>query len=110
MVLREGRSDTGPSAFGWLHALIDHNVDDHVIERVVSKAYPLTGPRGRVRYIAELRVEQRGIMSVWVEVDPRASDEAPDDERFGVLTAYCKLPQGSLPENKCPSWVNDSML
>lgn len=53
---------------------------------------------------------QRGIISVWVEVDPGPSDEAPDDERFGVLTAYCKLPQGGLPENKCPDWVNDSMF
>lgn len=110
VVLREGRSDAGPSAFGWLHALFDHNVDDHVIESVISSAYPLTGPRGRVRYVAELRVEGRGIISVWVEVDPRPSGEAPDDERMGVLTAYCKLPQGSGPENKCPDWVSESMV
>lgn len=61
-----------------------------------------------MRYIAELRVEGRGIISAWVEVDPRSSDEAPDDERFGVVTADRKLPQGSLPKSKCPDWVNDS--
>lgn len=110
VVLREGRSDAGPRAFGWLHALIDHNVADHTVERVVSSAYPLTAPRGRVRYIAELRVEGYGVMSVWVEVDPSRSGQAPDTERFGVVTAYCKLPSNANPENKCPDWVNESLL
>lgn len=110
VVLREGRSDAGPSAFGWLHTLLDHNVADHTVERVVSSAYPLTAPRGRVRYIAELRVEGYGVMSVWVEADPSPSGEAPDSERFGVVTAYCKLPYNANPENKCPDWVNESLL
>jgi hypothetical protein len=52
------------SAFGYLHALLDHNVDDHVIERVVSSAYPITGPNDRIRYIAEVRVQGYGVMSV----------------------------------------------
>ncbi|WP_433784363.1 hypothetical protein ACQPX6_29535 [Actinomycetospora sp. CA-101289] len=109
VVLRQGRSDAGPSAFGMLHALVDHNVEDHVIERVVSTAFPLTAPRGRVRYIAEFRVEGQGTMSVWVEADPRPSNQAPDDQRFGVVTAYCKVPLSANPENKCPDWVNDTL-
>src|SRR3954447_3233696 len=32
VILRQGRSDAGPSAFGWLHTLFDHNVDDFVVE------------------------------------------------------------------------------
>ena len=80
VVLREGRSDAGPSAFGWLHTLLDHNVADHNVERV------------------------------WVEADPSPSGEAPDGERFGVVTAYCKLPYNANPENKCLDWVNESLL
>lgn len=110
VVLRLGRSDgSGPSAFGMLHALLDHNVQEHVIERVVSSAFPIGTSRGRVRYIAEFRHDGFGVMSVWVEVDPRPSGQAPDSLPFGVLTAYCKLPGKANPENKCPEWVNDTL-
>jgi hypothetical protein len=110
VILRQGRSDaSGVSAFGWLHALQDHNVSDEVIERVVSSAYPLSAPQQRRRYIAEFRVEGRGVMSVWVEVDRAPSNQAPDSQPFGVLTAYCKVPAKADPESKCPQWVNDSI-
>src|SRR5206468_1134183 len=46
VVLRQGGFTGTSSAFGYLHTLLDHNVDDHVIERVVSSAYPLTAPKG----------------------------------------------------------------
>jgi hypothetical protein len=36
IILRQGGFAGTKSAFGFLHALLDHNVDDHVIERVVS--------------------------------------------------------------------------
>jgi hypothetical protein len=110
IILRQGRSAARPGAFGWLHATIDHNVDDHVIERITSSSYPRTAPRGRVRYSAELRVSRNSVMTVYIEVDPTPSNEAPDDERFGVVTAYCKLPRNADAENKCPYWVNDSLL
>ena len=110
VILRLGRSDgSGPSAFGMLHALLDHNVQEHVVERVVSSALPISAPRGRVRYIAEFRRDGYGVMSVWVEVDPRQSKDAPDTEPFGVLTAYCKLPVRAAPENRCPDWVNETL-
>lgn len=110
VILRQGRSDARPGAFGWLHALFDHNVDDHVIERIVSSARRLTAPGKRFRYIAELRVQRRGVMTVWVEVAVTPSNDAPDREPFGVVTAYCKLPAKPDRENKCPEWVNDSLL
>lgn len=110
VVLRQGGFVGTSSAFGYLHALLDHNVEDHVIERVVSSAYPLTAPTGRVRYIAELRVEGHGVMSVCVEVDRKRTNLAPDPEPHGVVTAYCKLPANANPEDKCPDWVNDSLL
>jgi hypothetical protein len=106
VILRQGRSDAGPSAFGMLHALIDHNVSDEVVERVVSSAFPLRAPRQRVRYIAEFRNGIADLMQVWVEADLTPSGDAPDPERFGVVTAYCKLPRNASPENKCPDWVN----
>lgn len=110
VVLRQGGFIGTPSAFGYLHTLLDHNVDAHVVERVVSSAYPLSGPKQRVRYIAELRAEGHGVMAVWVEVDRKRSNRAPDAEPHGVVTAYCKLPGKPDPENKCPDWVNDSLL
>lgn len=45
-----------------------------------------------------------------VEVDRQPSGRAPDGEPFGVVTAYCKIPANANPENKCPEWVNDSLL
>jgi hypothetical protein len=81
-----------------------------VNRRPACSAYPLSAPRNRVRYIAELRVEGRGVMAVWVEVDRKRSNRAPDAEPLGVVTAYCKLPAKADPENKCPEWVNDSLL
>ena len=107
VVLRQGRS--GPSAFGMLHALLDHNVQDHVIERVVSSAFPISAPGGRVRYIAEFRHDGFGVMAVWVEVDRSPSKDAPDAQPFGVVTAYCKVPARANVENLCPEWVNDSL-
>lgn len=107
VILRQGRS--GPSAFGMLHALLDHNVEDHVVERVVSSAFPISAPRGRVRYIAEFRHDGFGVMAVWVEVDRSPSKDAPDAQPFGVVTAYCKIPAKADAENRCPDWVNDTL-
>ena len=110
VILRLGQSYASTeSAFGMLHTLRDHNVEDHVVERVVSSAYSLSAPSGRRRYIAQFRSDGYGVMSVWVEVDPRPSKDAPDGEPFGVLTAYCKLPAKADPENRCPDWVNDTL-
>jgi len=89
--------------------LQDHNVSDHVVERVVSSAFPLTAPNGRIRFIADFRAHNDQIMSVWVEVDTKLSKDAPDSEPFGVVTAYCKIPANANPENTCPEWVNDTL-
>jgi len=110
VILRQGRSEgSGPGAFGWLHASLDHNVSDEAIERVVSSAHPLSAPQRRVRYIAEFRADGHDVISVWVEVDRKPSNQAPDTQPFGVVTAYCKIPAKANPENKCPQWVNDTL-
>ena len=110
VILRQGVSDgSGANGFGFLHALRDHNVSDHAVERVVSSAFPLTAPRGRVRFIAYFRAHNDQIMTVWVEVDLKPSKDAPDNEPFGVVTAYCKLPASANPESRCPDWVNESL-
>ncbi len=110
VVLRLGRSDaSGASAFGMLHALVDQGVEEHVVERVVSSALPMSSSRGRVRYIAEFRRDGHRVMAVWVEVDLTPSKDAPDGEPFGVVTAYCKVPARGHAENRCPEWVNDTL-
>jgi hypothetical protein len=50
------------------------------------------------------------VISVWVEVDTKRSNRAPDAEPLGVVTAFCKFPADPDPEDKCPDWVNDSLL
>lgn len=110
VILRQGRSNgSGPGAFGWLHALQDHNVEDHTIEKVVSSATGISAPNRRKRYIAEFRSNNHPVMSVWVEVDPSPSNSAPDSEGFGVVTAYCKIPSRADPERLCPDWVNETI-
>lgn len=110
VILRQGRSDgSGASGFGWLHVQQDHNLDDTAIERVVSTAYPLTAPHGRKRYIADYRVADNDMISIWIETDPDESKDAPDDEPFGVVTGYCKYPANGNPEKLCPNWVDESM-
>lgn len=110
VILRQGRSNgSGPGAFGWLHTLQDHNVEDHTIEKVVSSATGISAPNRRKRYIAEFRSNDQSVMSVWVEIDPAPSNSAPDSEGFGVVTAYCKIPSNANPENLCPDWVNDTI-
>jgi len=50
------------------------------------------------------------VRPVWVEVDRKRSNRAPDAEALGVVTAHCKVPAKAELENKCPDWVNDSLL
>lgn len=100
VILRRGQSSAAtPSAFGMLHTLFDHNVEDHVVERVVSSSFPRTAPEGRLRYSAEFRVRGQDVMQVWVEVDPEVSTRAPDAHPFGVLTRLLQTAaQGWLRE------------
>lgn len=111
VILRTGRSNgaAGKRAFGWLHALQDHNVEDEVIERVVSSTLPRTAPDKKFRYTGVFRAFGYETMTVWVEVDRAPSRDAPDSQQFGVVTAYCKLPAKNNFENKCPDWVNGTL-
>lgn len=101
VILRQGR--TGGSAFGLLHALLDHNVDEETIATVIVNS--AAGIKSGTRYLYGFRFEVGGAPLIAVEVleDRNASAEAPDRAALGVLTAYCK------GVDRCPDWVNQSI-
>jgi hypothetical protein len=113
VILRQGQSGPeGSGGFGWLHAQQDHNLDYEAIERVISSSNPLEVGRGdkrRSRYIADYRVAGNDMISIWVIVDRKPSNAAPDGEPLGVVTAFCKYPAKGDPENRCPDWVDETM-
>ena len=106
VVLRQGAS----GAFGYLHALLDHNADQQTIEHVISNnAGGYLQPNGRylygMGYLSEDGIQSPGEM--FEERDSSAdSPESPDE--LGVITAYCKDSPGA-PTRTCPQWVNDQL-
>ncbi|MET0821211.1 MAG: hypothetical protein ABWY58_09615 [Aeromicrobium sp.] len=100
--LRQGR--TGSSAFGYLHALQDHGLDEQSIGTViVNNAAGIS--QGNSRYLYGLRYEVNdvGILAVEVIEDRKPSAASPDDYKLGVVTAYCK------GYDQCPPGVNESL-
>jgi len=100
--LRQGR--TGSSAFGYLHALQDHGLDEQSIGTViVNNAAGIS--QGNSRYLYGLRYEVNdvGILAVEVIEDRKPSSASPDSYKLGVVTAYCK------GYTKCPAGVNASL-
>lgn len=101
--LRQGRSGPENSAFGLLHALIDHNVDQATIGFVVG--YNQNGiSQGNNRYLygaTDYNLDPP--VSVEIYQSRAASTAAPDNYFLGVVTAYCP----GQPNNLCPDEIND---
>lgn len=100
--LRQGR--TGSSAFGYLHALQDHGLDEQSIGTViVNNSAGIS--QGNSRYLYGLRYEVNdvGILAVEVIEDRKPSSASPDNYKLDVVTAYCK------GYTKCPAGVNASL-
>jgi hypothetical protein len=97
--LRQGR--TGEGAFGLLHALVDHNVDEETIATVIANsAAGIAQGNNRFLYGLEFRVADVGLIAVEVIEDRNPSTAAPDNYALGVVTAYCK------GLDRCPDEVN----
>jgi hypothetical protein len=105
--LRAGR--TGASAFGLLHAQLDHNVEAQTIEAAVGmNAAGIVQPNNRRLYGAEFVKDGEPVIEFEVIESRNPSTAAPDDYALGVVTAYCRVGL-SGPESVCPQWVNDTL-
>lgn len=105
VVLRQGAS----GAFGYLHALLDHNADQQTIEHVISNnAGGYLQPNGRYLYGMGYLSEDGIEILVEVIQERDSSADSPDPYELGVITAYCKDSPGA-PTRTCPQWVNDQL-
>jgi hypothetical protein len=105
--LRAGR--TGASAFGLLHAQLDHNVEAQTIEAAVGmNAAGIVQPNNRRLYGAEFVKDGEPVIEFEVIESRDPSTASPDDYALGVVTAYCRVGL-SGPESVCPQWVNDTL-
>ena len=96
-------------AFGWMHGLLDHDMDYEAIGKVinVSRKVPISG---RYEYMAQFRVRDQPVVRALVRTREAAMDEdgALDSLDQGVVTAYCKT-GSQADEEDCPDWVNDTL-
>lgn len=108
VIIRTGKS--GSSGFGYLHALIDHNLDLHVVHAVIGNAAAgVSQGSGKYLYGA-FHEAPKGEVDQFVEiVDNRNTSKSSGDLfELGLQTGYCK--DGHYhTENKCPDWVNDAL-
>lgn len=107
--LRIGRSGSENSAFGYLHALQDHNVEEQTIEHAVQiNAAGVVQPNNRRLYGAEFVAKGKATEEFLAFEVRAASSASPDKYDLGIVTAYCTAaPSG--PISKCPDWVNESL-
>ena len=108
VVLRQGQS--GASGFGYLHALLDHNVEQQTIEHTVSiNTGGYVQPNGRYLYGAYYKNEDGDVVINFELIQERGpGGDSPDPYELGVVTAYCR-DSASAPTRACPQWVNDSL-
>lgn len=107
VLLRRGRS----GGFGYLHALLDHGVDQETIATVIANSSAgVVENKDKHKYLYGLvfRVKNREAIAVEVVEARTTSNDAPDGENLGVNTAYCVRKLGG-PHEYCPEWVNASI-
>lgn len=108
VIIRQGRS--GSSGFGYLHALVDHNLDLGPMELTIGNAGAGVA-QGNDRFLyGEFHTAPKGQIDQYVEiVEDRSGSSAADDSReLGLLTGYCRN-SGRVEENQCPDWVNQTL-
>lgn len=106
VLVRYGR--TGDGAFGYLHALIDHNLDLVLwTERIVPTEDGNNYALGRYSYYAAL-VPPKGEQTVTIKLveDTFFPRDHNDGYETGILTGYC-IDNSGQEESKCPNWVDE---
>lgn len=90
--------------FGYLHALVDHGVDEETIGTVIANnAYGALQPNGRYRYGLRFEVADVGIIAVEVYEQREPDPDFNDGHALGVVTAFCP------GYDVCPPGVNESI-
>lgn len=107
VIIRYGKS--GDSGFGYLHALIDHNLDLGPMEGIIENSKNgIRQSNGRYLY-GEFHVAPKGEVDQYVNIfEERGEAADKDGHELGVVTAYCQGPDHSY-EAKCPDWVNETL-
>jgi len=102
VLLRRGAAD--PAGFGYLHALVDHGLDEESIATVIVNNAAGIRSGDRFLYGLEYRVADVGIVAVEVYEERRPPNEISDGDGLGVVTAFCKGFTGP-----CPEGINESL-
>lgn len=103
VLLRRGAS--GATGFGYLHALIDHGLDENSIATIiVNSAAGQIQDNGRFLYGMRYEVDGVGIVAVEVYEQRQPPDDFVDGDGLGVVTAFCVGFDGL-----CPEGVNESL-
>ena len=90
--------------FGYLHAFVDHGVDEETIGTVIANnAFGELQPNGRHRYGLRFEVADVGIIAVEVYEQREPSSAFNDGYALGVVTAFCP------GYDVCPPGVNESI-
>lgn len=103
VLLRQGAAGD----FGYLHALVDHGLDEESIATViVNNAAPLKQSNGRYLYGMRYEVAGVGVVAVEVYEERRPPGEFGDGDGdgLGVVTAFCVGFTGP-----CPEGINESL-
>jgi hypothetical protein len=100
VLLRQGAA----SDFGYLHALVDHGLDEETIASViVNNAAGIRQPNGRFLYGLRYEVGGVGIVAVEVYEQRAPHEDFVDGDGAGVITAFC------VGLDRCPEGINESI-
>lgn len=95
--------------FGYLHALLDHNLDlDPIIATISSNGHGIKQKNGRYLYGEVFISKNKPKQYVEVYEQRTKGTGSPDNYEMGVVTAFCRN-ASYAEENQCPEWVNQSL-
>lgn len=107
-IVRSGRKHNaqGKGGFGQTHYKGDHSVEDHAVELLLQDSPPQHPPSWVTRrlyakafQVADHKVISFQVVSNWAPL----SGQGTDNGQFGVVTAYCSLPDEQDKElEHCP--------
>jgi hypothetical protein len=101
VLLRQGAAGD----FGYLHALVDHGLDEETIAYViVNNAAGQRQQNGRFLYGLRYEVAGVGLIAVEVYEQREPHENFNDGEGLGVVTAFCPGFDGH-----CPEGINESI-
>lgn len=99
------------AGWGYLHALINHNLNDYsMIDLVADNKFGYVQSNGRYLYGVYFVDPNNHKITQYAQLseDREKGYYSPDNKEAGEITAYC-LDSIHVVENMCPAWVNGSL-